>query len=229
MTSGPAVDGTGAIGVVLRDVRCDVNFPAPMNEVFRVEVLVAADGNGAADLADRVEVLDAVALQLVQAVSTGHGAYNVEPSADGKWIIVTNKKAQSVSLVDAQTLTEVAKIPTSKPLPHGVAYSPDGRKIVFTSARDGDLEVYSMNTDGSGATNITHDGTAKRNVDPNWSASGLKIAFTRYNLFGGADIMVVNKGDRPGADRAASHLRAMLTVGAQHDRAMGDDRAAGHA
>jgi LAO/AO transport system kinase len=31
--------------------------------------------------------------------------------------------------------------------------------------------------------------------------------------------VLVNKSDRPGADRAAAQLRAMLTVGAQHDRA----------
>jgi DNA-binding beta-propeller fold protein YncE len=74
-----------------------------------------------------LQVLDAGSLELVKEIPVGTGAYNVEPSADGKWIIVTNKKAQSVSLVDAQSLTEVAKIPTSKPLPHGVAYAPDGR------------------------------------------------------------------------------------------------------
>jgi YVTN family beta-propeller protein len=74
-----------------------------------------------------LQVLDAGSLDLVKEIPVGTGAYNVEPSADGKWIIVTNKKAQSVSLVDPQSLTEVAKIATSKPLPHGVAYSPDGR------------------------------------------------------------------------------------------------------
>jgi len=74
-----------------------------------------------------LQVLDAGTLDLVKEIPVGAGAYNVEPSADGKWVIVTNKKAQSVSLVDAQTLTEVAKIPTTKPLPHGVAYAPDGR------------------------------------------------------------------------------------------------------
>lgn len=74
-----------------------------------------------------LQVLDAATLELVKEIPVGAGAYNVEPSADGRWVIVTNKKAQSVSLVDARTLTEVAKIPTSKPLPHGVAYSPDGR------------------------------------------------------------------------------------------------------
>ena len=42
-------------------------------------------------------------------------------------MIVTNKKAQSFSLVDAQTLTEVVRVPTTKKIVHGVAYSPDGR------------------------------------------------------------------------------------------------------
>jgi TolB protein len=35
--------------------------------------------------------------------------------------------------------------------------SPDGKKIVFTSVRDGDLELYSMNTDGSGVRRLTHN------------------------------------------------------------------------
>jgi len=74
-----------------------------------------------------LQVLDATTLRLVKEIPTGAGAYNVEPSADGRWVIVTNKKAQSVSLVDAQLLTEVARIPTSKKLPHGVAYAPGGR------------------------------------------------------------------------------------------------------
>src|SRR6267143_474199 len=46
-----------------------------------------------------LQVLDAGSLELVKEIPVGTGAYNVEPSADGKWIIVTNKKAQSVSLV----------------------------------------------------------------------------------------------------------------------------------
>lgn len=74
-----------------------------------------------------LQVLDAASLELAQEIPVGAGAYNVEPSGDGRWVIVTNKKAQSVSLIDAQSLKEVARIPTSKPLPHGVAYSPDGR------------------------------------------------------------------------------------------------------
>jgi TolB protein len=35
------------------------------------------------------------------------------------------------------------------------AVSPDGSRIVFTSVRDGDLELYTMNTDGSGVRRLT--------------------------------------------------------------------------
>jgi DNA-binding beta-propeller fold protein YncE len=74
-----------------------------------------------------LQVLDAATLALVKEIPTATGAYNVEPSPDGHWVIVTNKKAQSVSLISADSLVEVARIPTTKKLPHGVAYSPDGR------------------------------------------------------------------------------------------------------
>src|SRR5207245_9375188 len=84
-----------------------------------------------------LQVLDAATLDLVQEIETGHGAYNVEPSPDGRWVIVTNKKDQSISLIDAVTLTEEARIPTSKPFPHGVADSPDTRHASISQESKG--------------------------------------------------------------------------------------------
>lgn len=74
-----------------------------------------------------VQVWDAATLTKLKEIPVGAGAYNVEPSADGRWVIVTNKKAQSFSLIDAQSLAEVVRVPTTKKIVHGVAYSPDGR------------------------------------------------------------------------------------------------------
>jgi DNA-binding beta-propeller fold protein YncE len=74
-----------------------------------------------------LQVWDAATFQKTKEIPLGAGAYNVEPSPDGRWIIVTNKKAQSFSLVDAQSLTEVVRVATTKKIVHGVAYSPDGR------------------------------------------------------------------------------------------------------
>jgi YVTN family beta-propeller protein len=81
----------------------------------------------ACNTGNTLQVWDAASLAKVGELEVGHGAYNVEPSLDGKLVIVTNKKDQSVSLVDVGTLKELARIPTSKKVVHGVAYSPDGR------------------------------------------------------------------------------------------------------
>jgi Tol biopolymer transport system component len=71
---------------------------------------------------------------------------------------------------------------------------PSASQIAYFSfdQRDKGLDVMLVKADGTGGTNITHDGTAKQNVDPNWSVNGLKVAFTRYNVNGGSSIMVVN-------------------------------------
>ncbi len=50
--------------------------------------------------------------------------------------------------------------------------SPDGKKIVFTSARDGDLEIYDMNVDGTQQRRLTnelgYDGGAWHSQDSQW-------------------------------------------------------------
>jgi len=110
--------GAGGAGATVHDA-CMPTFVSVSPDDARLYV--------ACNHSDELMVLDARTLELVKAIPTGHGAYNVEPSPDGRWVIATNKKDQSVSLIDAATLTEVARIPTSKPFPHGVAYAPDGR------------------------------------------------------------------------------------------------------
>jgi YVTN family beta-propeller protein len=81
----------------------------------------------ACNYGNSVQVWDAASFRPIKEVPVGKGAYNVEPSPDGKLVIVTNKKDQSVSLIDAGTLAELARVPTSKKIVHGVAYSPDSR------------------------------------------------------------------------------------------------------
>ena len=87
----------------------------------------------ACNTGNTVQVWDAASLTRVREIPVGHGAYNVEASPDGTLVIVTNKKDRSVSILDAATLAELARVPTSKPVVHGVAYSPDGRYAYISS------------------------------------------------------------------------------------------------
>jgi YVTN family beta-propeller protein len=81
---------------------------------------------------NELQVRDANTLALVRRLPTGAGAYNVEPSPDGRLVVVTNKKDKSVSVFDTRTWTETKRIPTSKRIPHGIAFSPDGRYAFVT-------------------------------------------------------------------------------------------------
>ena len=51
-------------------------------------------------------------------------------------------------------------------------------RIVFGSQRAGEDEIWVMNADGSGKTNLTrHDGAKISDLDPSWSPDGDQIAF----------------------------------------------------
>ena len=53
--------------------------------------------------------------------------------------------------------------------------SSDGKKIAFMSDRDGDIEVYVMNVDGSNPQRLTH--SPGRDAHPEWSPDSQKIYF----------------------------------------------------
>ena len=52
----------------------------------------------------------------------------------------------------------------------GPVWSPDVRRIAFSSERDGNPEIYVMNADGSGATRLTYNGA--RDLVTAWSPDG---------------------------------------------------------
>ena len=70
-------------------------------------------------------------------------------------------------------------------------FSPDGRRIAFSSVRSGDVEeIWLASADGSGAQQLTH-GPGTRQTLPAWSPDGRHIAFESTGANGRADIWVI--------------------------------------
>ncbi|MDE0300676.1 MAG: translocation protein TolB [Candidatus Poribacteria bacterium] len=77
---------------------------------------------------------------------------------------------------------------TGKPVSKLALASNTGR-IVFTSLRDGNAEIYVMDADGGNQENLTNH--LAYDVDPDWSPDGTKIAFESWRD-GTGDIYVMD-------------------------------------
>ena len=69
------------------------------------------------------------------------------------------------------------------------AWSPDCSRIAFTSNREGQGDVYAMDSDGTDIVNLTR--SPREDSQPTWSPEGSRIAFSG-RLQGNSDIYVMN-------------------------------------
>jgi dipeptidyl aminopeptidase/acylaminoacyl peptidase len=66
-------------------------------------------------------------------------------------------------------------LPTHPRGPRQALLSPDGKKISYKTTVTGCEQVFTMNADGIGQTQITHDEV--NHDSPSWSPDGRKMAF----------------------------------------------------
>jgi Tol biopolymer transport system component len=85
----------------------------------------------------------------------------------------------------AWLVAAAALVAASMCAPARAALPGENGQIAFTSARDGNLEIYVVNGDGSGLTRLTNDPAV--DTEPRWSPTGTLIAFLRGN-----DLYVMN-------------------------------------
>ena len=111
-------------------------------------------------------------------------------SPDGRLIAFeakSNFKKPSAIYVMNVDSTDVTQITNHSSDSWRPIWSPDGRRILFLSNRDGGNNIYVMNADGSEVVQLTSSGGAR----PAWSPDGQRIAF-ESSQDGDWDIYVVD-------------------------------------
>ena len=100
--------------------------------------------NKSSDLAE----IDVASWSLRRRIPAGDGVYNLAVTRDGRLLVGTNKRGKSVSIFDAATGAELAKVPTTRRLPSGVVISPDDRYAFVTlegvGAEPGTVEIIDL-------------------------------------------------------------------------------------
>ncbi|HLJ10036.1 MAG TPA: hypothetical protein VKU82_02545, partial [Planctomycetaceae bacterium] len=82
---------------------------------------------------------------------------------------------------------DVKRLTNSRSLDDYPVYSPDGKRLAFTSNRDGNYEIYVIDADGARPVNVTRN--AALDNFPAWTPDG-SLAFVS-NRAEGFDIYVV--------------------------------------
>jgi len=113
----------------------------------------SADGTAvyvACNKSNEVLEIDVARWTLTRRLKAGDGVYNLAATHDGRWLVATNKRGQSVSIFDLAAGRELARVATKRPIVHGVVVSPDDRyafvSVEGVGSQPGTVEVIDLRT-----------------------------------------------------------------------------------
>ncbi len=108
--------------------------------------------------------------------------WSADFSPDGSWLVFRSSSPQEDLFLihaDGSELRQLTNDPARDRAPR---WSPDGRKILFSSNRSGKYEAWTIRPDGGGLTQITHLASPQPVLNPFWSPDGRQIGFTYGSL-----------------------------------------------
>ena len=117
--AGHDMGGHGMTAPKPGDVTCSPTWAQPSADGSRIYV--------ACNKASEIVEIDATSWTISRRWPAGEGVYNLAATHDGKLLIATNKRGQSVSIFGLAAGRELKRLPTKRKVVHGVAVSPDDR------------------------------------------------------------------------------------------------------
>jgi DNA-binding beta-propeller fold protein YncE len=123
------------------DVSCSPTWAQP--SVTGSSIFVACNKSS-----EIVEV-DAAQWKVTRRIPALPGVYNLAVTKDGTRLLATNKRDQSVSIIDLKSGRQLARIPTRRKVLHGVVVSPDDRyafvSVEGIGSEPGTVEIIDLN------------------------------------------------------------------------------------
>jgi VCBS repeat-containing protein len=148
--SDGSLTDTQAISVSVSNVN---EAPVASNDLYAVDQNLALSVPAASGMLANDSDPEGDPLSVASVSAPAHGTLSLIPAAMTVFTNLTNNAAQDTR----------------------ADWSPDGTRIVFDTARDGNNEIYVMNADGTGLVRLTNNGAD--DSQPAWSPDGSKIAF----------------------------------------------------
>jgi len=124
------------------DISCSPTWAQPSVDGSKVFV--------ACNKANEIVEIDVASWKMTRRIPAGDGVYNLAATHNGKLLVGTNKRGQSVSVIDIATGKELARIPTTRKVASGIAVSDDDRYAFATiegiGSQPGTVDIIDLTT-----------------------------------------------------------------------------------
>jgi len=142
MSGHDMTHGAEAVPSATVQITCSPTWAQPSVDGSKVYV--------ACNKSNEIVEIDVASWKMNRRIPAGDGVYNLAATHDGKRLIGTNKRGQSVSVIDIATGKELARISTTRRVASGVTVSSDDRyafaSIEGIGSQPGTVDIIDLTT-----------------------------------------------------------------------------------
>jgi len=135
---------------------------------------------------------------------------NVDVSPDGQSLVFYSAGKQEDLFVSRNDGTNRRRLTNDPARDRGPSWAPGGRRIAFFSDRTGSYEIWTINADGTGLTQVTNTPGANRSA-PFWSPDGSRLLYIqrRASTWDAYIVDYIFDPEKPPAQEAIEELPAI--------------------